>query len=141
MLQVLYFIHVLICIGLIIVVLLQTGKGAGLASVFGTGGGGGGSGGDSLFGSKGFGGVLAKATAVLAVAFMVSSISLSLIPLGRSRAQDSVLDRLEGPAAGAPQGQQAPQPAQMPTEQVPTETDAPAETPGEQPAETPTSGQ
>ena len=136
MLQVLYLIHVLICIGLIIVVLLQTGKGAGLASVFGTGGGGGG-GGDSLFGSKGFGGVLAKATAVLAVAFMVSSISLSLIPVGRSQTQDSVLDRLEGPATGAPQGQQAPQPAQMPTEQVPPETDAP----GDEPAETPTSGQ
>jgi preprotein translocase subunit SecG len=139
MLQVFYFVHILICIALVIVVLLQSGKGAGLASVFGTGGGGGG-GGDTLFGSKGFGGVLAKATGVLAVAFMVSSISLSLIPIGRSQTQDSVLDKLEGPATGAP-GQQAPQPAQMPTEQVPPQTDAPAETPSEQPAETPSGGQ
>ena len=139
MIQVFYVIHVLICIALVIVVLLQSGKGAGLASVFGTGGGGGG--GDSLFGSKGFGGMLAKATGVLAVAFMVSSISLSLIPIGRGTTQDSVLDRLEGgPATGAPETQST-MPVQMPTEQAPPETETPPETPSEQPAETPSSGQ
>jgi preprotein translocase subunit SecG len=135
MIQVFYIIHVLICIALVIVVLLQTGKGAGLASVFGSGGGGGG-GGDTLFGSKGFGGVLAKATGVLAVLFMVSSISLSLIPIGRQSVQESVLDRLEGPAPGAP-AQQAPPPAQMPVDEATTET----ETPSEQPPETPSGGE
>ena len=55
MLGVLTAFHVLVCIGLIIVVLLQTGKGTGLASVFGGGGG------ESVFGGKGFGSVLAKA--------------------------------------------------------------------------------
>ncbi len=137
MIQVFYAIHVLICVALVIVVLLQSGKGAGLASVFGTGGGGGG--GDSLFGSKGFGGVLAKATGVLAVAFMVSSITLSLLPHGRMSTQDSVLDRLEGPTTEAPAPQQT-MPVNMPAGQ-PAETDAPSGTPAEQPAEAPSSGQ
>lgn len=134
MLQFFYSIHVLICIALIIVVLLQTGKGAGLASVFGSGGGGGGA--DSLFGSKGFGGMLAKATGVLAVAFMVSSISLSLIPRGGG-VRDSVLDELERPVPQAPaqEAQPGEMPVQMPDEQ------APAETPAEQPAETPSGGE
>ncbi len=122
MIQVLDAIHVLICVVLIVVVLLQTGKGAGLASVFGSPGGGGS---DTLFGSKGFGGVLAKATGVLAVAFMVSSISLSLIPRNRQAEAKSVLDKLEGPAPGVP-AQQAP---------------VPAETPAEQPPEAPSSGE
>lgn len=135
MLQVFYFFHVIICIALVIVVLLQTGKGAGLASVFGSGGGGGGA--DTLFGGKGFGGMLAKVTGVLAVLFMVSSISLSLIPMNRESARDSVLDRLEGPVQGAPAQQQTMPPAQAPVDQTAPET----ETPGEQPTETPSGGE
>ncbi|MFZ1947284.1 MAG: preprotein translocase subunit SecG [bacterium] len=87
--------HVLICIGLIIVVLLQTGRGTGLASVFGGGGG------QALFGGKGFGGVLAKATGVLAVLFMLTSITLSLLPKAGGTS-DSVLDRTGRPPAEAP---------------------------------------
>ena len=134
MLQVFYFFHVIICLALIIVVLLQTGKGAGLASVFGSAGGGGGA--DTLFGGKGFGGMLAKLTGVLAVLFMVSSISLSLIPMSRESAQESVLDRLEGPAPTAPTQQTVP-PAQAPVDQTAPQT----ETPSEQPAEAPSGGE
>jgi preprotein translocase subunit SecG len=94
--------HVLICIGLIIVVLLQTGRGTGLASVFGGGGG------QALFGGKGFGGVLAKATGVLAVLFMLTSITLTLLP--KASGPSSALEGQEGrppaeaPAGGEPQG-------------------------------------
>jgi preprotein translocase subunit SecG len=131
MLQVFHGIHILICVALIIVVLLQTGKGVGLASVFGSGGGGG----DTLFGSKGFGGVLAKATGVLAVAFMVSSISLSLIPRGVGT-RESVLDRLEGPAP-TQESQQPDIPVQLPMDEAPVETETAPEVPAEQPSETP----
>jgi len=108
MLGVMTAFHILICAGLIIVVLLQTGRGTGLASVFGGGGGG------SVFGGKGFGGVLAKATGVLAVLFMLTSITLSLLPkAGRAK---SVLGERggrppveapvgEGQSQGLPQGQ------------------------------------
>ena len=102
MLAVITAFHILICLGLIIVVLLLTGKGTGLASVFGGGGG------ESVFGGKGFGGVLAKATGVLAVLFMLTSITLSLLPKA-ARAR-SALDRgarpaTEAPAAPSGQGQ------------------------------------
>jgi preprotein translocase subunit SecG len=126
MISILTGLHVLICFGLIIVVLLQTGRGSGMASVFGGGGGG------SVMGGKGFGGVLAKATAGLAIAFMVMSIMLSLIPRGSS--QSSVLDDIErAPGAEAPAGGGVP--GEMPTG-VPTEgqpADAPAEAPTEAP--------
>jgi preprotein translocase subunit SecG len=130
MIQLFYAIHVLICIALIVIVLLQTGKGVGLASVFGSGGGGS----DTLFGSKGFGGVLAKATGVLAVAFMVSSISLSLFPRGGGT-RGSVLDRLEGPAP-VQEPQQTELPVELPMDEAPVESEAAPETADEQPSET-----
>ena len=124
MISVITGLHVLICLGLIIVVLLQTGKGSGMASVFGGGGGG------SVMGGKGFGGILARATAALAILFMLTSITLSLIPRGGG--QSSVLgDREARPPAEAPAGQTAP--GEMP----PTGTPA-GEAPSDMPAEAPT---
>lgn len=102
MVALLTVIHVLICFGLIIVVLLQAGRGAGMASVFGGGGEG------SLIGGRGFGSVLAKATAVLAVAFMITSIALTIMPRGGGK----------GPAMRT-----------RPAEEVPVEETPPAESP------------
>jgi preprotein translocase subunit SecG len=116
-------LHVLICLGLIIVVLLQTGKGTGMASVFG------GSGGGSVMGGKGFGGVLARATAALAILFMLTSITLSLLP--KTGRQKSVLGEREArPPAEAPAGQTTP--SQMPTGEAPM-----GETPPAEPAQPP----
>jgi preprotein translocase subunit SecG len=120
MLGVLTGLHVLICVGLIIVVLLQTGRGTGMASVFGGGGGG------SLMGGKGFGGVLAKATAGLAIAFMLTSITLSLVPRGGGQ-RESLL------GGGGPGGTPAPQTEQQAPSQPVTEQ-APAEPPAEAPS-------
>jgi preprotein translocase subunit SecG len=115
MISVLTGLHVLICIGLIIVVLLQTGRGTGMASVFGGGGGG------SLMGGKGFGGVLAKATAGLAILFMLTSITLSLIPRGGRR--ESVIGGGAPQPAGRTQTERAVPgeagPEQPPAEQAP----------------------
>jgi preprotein translocase subunit SecG len=121
-------IHVLICLGLIVVVLLQTGRGTGMASVFGGGGGG------SVMGGKGFGGVLAKATGALAILFMITSITLTLIPRGGG--QRSVLERRAAePAREAPAGQTQPvESGELPSE---TPAEAPLETSPETPAETP----
>lgn len=126
MLSVLTGLHVLICVGLIIVVLLQTGRGSGMASVFGGGGGGGG----ALMGGKGFGGILAKATAALAILFMLTSITLSLIPRGGGT-RESLL------GGGTPSGQPSPQGEQQgPVESTPPEA-APEEPVAEPPAGTP----
>lgn len=77
MFAVLLPIHVLISVLLILVVLLQQSKGAGLSPVFG--------GGQSVFGSKGAAPFLSKMTGVLAILFMVSSILLAISPRFSSR--------------------------------------------------------
>jgi preprotein translocase subunit SecG len=63
-------IHVVSCIFLIVVVLLQTGKGADMGAVFGGGS-------QTLFGSGGAGNLLTKLTTGTAVAFMITSLILS----------------------------------------------------------------
>ena len=69
--------HVLVCIALVLVVLLQSSKGEGLAgSAFG-GGGGGLSG--AVFGGRGAASFLQNATTVLAVVFMVNCGALALM--------------------------------------------------------------
>jgi len=137
MLAVLTGIHVLICVSLIIVVLLQTGKGGGMGGVFGGGGGGGGG---SLMGGKGFAGILTKATAGLAIAFMLMSITLTLIPRGSQ--QSSVREGLAPVPSGAQQGQgvapdampQGSMPDDFPSDGVTQPAETPAETPEEAPS-------
>lgn len=73
--------HVIVATGLILVVLLQSSKGAGLAgSAFG-GAGGGGIGG-AVFGGRGAGSFLSKATTALAVLFMINCIALAFMSAG-----------------------------------------------------------
>lgn len=67
-------LHVLLCLFLIIVILLQTGKGGDMGAAFGGGGGGG-----STFGGRGAGSFLSKTTAVVATLFMVTSLSLAIL--------------------------------------------------------------
>jgi len=66
-------IHVIVCLFLVIVVLLQSGKAADLAGAFG------GMGSQTAFGPRGAATVLSKATTVAAALFMVTSISLSIM--------------------------------------------------------------
>lgn len=78
--SVLVVFHVLVCIGLILVVLLQSSKGEGLAgSAFG---GGGGSLSGAVFGGRGAATFLSKATSVLAILFMVNCIALAYMSAG-----------------------------------------------------------
>ena len=85
MTEVVLVVHLLICIALIGCVLLQRSEGGAL----GIGGGGGGGG--SLFSSRGVGNALTRTTALLAMAFFVTSITLSMLARG-SRAPTSVFD-------------------------------------------------
>ena len=64
-------LHVIVCIFLIAVVLLQRGKGAQIGAVFGGGAG------STLFGSRGAGNFLTKLTAIAATLYMLTSLSLS----------------------------------------------------------------
>ena len=62
--------HVVICVFLVILVLLQSGK-EGMGVIFGGGS-------SSLFGSSGAGGVLAKLTMFAAIAFVVTSLGYNV---------------------------------------------------------------
>lgn len=73
-------IHVLACLILIAIILLQAGKGGGLAETFGGGGGGF----QSIFGTKAST-FLTRATAIFAIAFLVTSLSLAILSTKRGK--------------------------------------------------------
>ena len=65
-------LHIVVCVFLIIVVLLQAGKGGGMGIAFGGGGGS-----QTVFGSSGAGNFLTKLTSVTAFLFLVTSLGLA----------------------------------------------------------------
>ena len=64
-------LHVFVCVFLILVVLLQAGKGGGMGIAFGGGGS------QTVFGSSGAGNFLTRLTSITAVVFMVTSLGLA----------------------------------------------------------------
>ena len=64
-------IHVVIAIALVVLILLQQGKGAEAGAAFGGGAS------QTVFGSRGSGGFLSRATAVLAFTFFATSLTLA----------------------------------------------------------------
>jgi len=87
-------LHVVACIVLIVVVLLQRGKGAEVGAVFGGGGG------ATVFGSRGAGNFLTKLTSAAAVIFMLTSVSLAYF--GQESGQSTLFKDDESPAASEP---------------------------------------
>ena len=87
-------LHVFACIFLIVVVLLQTGKGADMGAVFGGGSS------ETVFGSSGAGNFLTKLTTGIAILFMLTSLVMTY-GLARQTSQ-SLFDDV--PAPSIPQG-------------------------------------
>jgi preprotein translocase subunit SecG len=121
----LQIVHVLTSLFLILVILLQQGKGGGLGAAFGGGAT------AQVFGGRGAGNVLTRATAISASIFMVTSVSLAYI----SSSKDRELAKMEETAKTAkpkPKAKEAPKEGQKET---PTETpggkapDGPGEAP------------
>lgn len=86
-------IHLMVVLALVLVVLLQRSEGGAL----GIGGGGGG----GLMSSRGTANVLTRATAVLAVAFFATSLTLSLIAQNED-SPSSILDASPAASDGTP---------------------------------------
>jgi preprotein translocase subunit SecG len=108
-------VHVIVCIFLIIVVLLQSGKAADLAGAFG------GMGSQTAFGPRGSATLLSKATTISAVLFMVTSLSLSILATRNAGLGTSVLDT-------TPQRTTTPSSApktSLPAQSVPTQSAPP----------------
>jgi preprotein translocase subunit SecG len=79
-------IHVVVCIFLIIVVLLQSGKAADLAGAFG------GMGSQTAFGPRGSATLLSKATTISAIVFMCTSLALSILTMRSAGVSTTVLE-------------------------------------------------
>jgi preprotein translocase subunit SecG len=107
---ILIIVHIAVCVALIMIVLLQTGKGADMGAAFGGGGS------QTLFGSTGASTFLSKATTVAAIVFMLTSLTLAYI--SSHRTADSIM-----PQTPAPVQQTAPA---TPSEAAPQESSAPA---------------
>jgi preprotein translocase subunit SecG len=118
------FVHIVACLFLIAVVLLQQGKGQDLASAFGGGGT------QTAFGPRGSATVLSRATTILAGVFMITSLALSLV---KPRAS-GILDRVPTVASTpAPAPKPATSAAPVPLPPVTTPATAPANKPAEAP--------
>jgi len=104
MITLLTIIHILACLFLIFVVLIQSSKGAELGAAFGGSS-------QTLFGSRGAATFLSKVTTVVAAVFMITSLVLSIIA---SRGTSVVKKSPQPPAQTVPQ-----EPAKIP--QVPVE--------------------
>jgi len=113
-------LHVIACLFLIGVVLLQQGKSQDLASAFGGGGT------QTAFGPRGSANVLSRATTILAALFMVTSLALSMLRPRDSSILDSVAPVAgASPAASAAPGSTAPA-ASVPAAPAATAPAAPA---------------
>ncbi len=84
--QVVLIGHTLIAILIIVLVLLQRGKGADAGAGFGAGASG------TVFGARGSSSFFSRATAVLATAFFVSSLTLAYLSSQRTTGPTSLLD-------------------------------------------------
>ena len=91
-------LHIIACLFLIGVVLLQQGKGQDLAAAFGGGGT------QTAFGPRGSANMLSRATTILAGVFMVTSLALSML---RPR-EASILDQVSPTAAPSAAASAAP---------------------------------
>ena len=89
-------IHILVCLFLVIVVLLQSGKAADLAGAFG------GMGSQTAFGPRGSATVLSKATTIAAALFMITSLSLAIIATNTGAGGGSTVLEAETPATETP---------------------------------------
>jgi len=120
MITIVTIIHIIVSLGLIVIVLLQTGKGADIGAVFGGSS-------STIFGSSGAGNFLTRLTTGLAIVFMVTSLTLGYF--SGKKPTSSVLERAQTPAQqslpqggsssgqtdpGAKSGEPSPQPEKSP---------------------------
>lgn len=86
MITVVTIIHIIVSLGLIIIVLLQTGRGADIGAVFGGSSA-------TIFGSSGAGNFLTRLTTGFAVVFMLTSLTLGYF--SGKQPTSSVLERAQ----------------------------------------------
>jgi preprotein translocase subunit SecG len=114
----LIIIHVIVSIALIMIILLQTGKGADMGAAFGGGSS------QTLFGSTGSSTFLSKATTVAAIVFMITSLGLAYISGNSTKSSIMMNEKAPIEQKAAPAApEESPQPkAEMPQPAKPAQT-------------------
>jgi preprotein translocase subunit SecG len=114
-------LQVLCSVVIILLVLLQRGKGAEAGAGFGAGASG------TVFGARGAGTALSRATAIFAAVFMLNSLALAYMGTRRPAEAKTIFDQPSQPApTTAPQPLVPSAPAQRPPAPSPTPAPAPA---------------
>ena len=111
--------HILAAVGIVVLVLLQHGKGADMGAAFGSGSAG------SLFGSAGASNFLSRTTAVLAAVFFATSLGLTYF--SSSTKSSGVLQHLETPATKLDAGTKSEVKPAAPAPSAPAPEGKPAE--------------
>ena len=91
-----WIFHVIVAVAVVVLVLLQHGKGADMGAAFGSGSAG------SLVGSSGSANFLTRRTAVLATLFFLTSLGLAYFGLQQHKPSGSVTERTAVPTQTAP---------------------------------------
>jgi len=102
-------IHVLLCLSLIGLVLIQQGKGADAGAAFGGGAS------SAVFGASGAGSFLTRLTTGIAIAFFITSLSLAYIA-AKKNVDTSIVDQVQAKEAiAAEKAASEVQPADLPS--------------------------
>lgn len=114
MTTVLLVLHLFVAVALVVLVLLQHGKGADMGAAFGSGAS------STVFGARGSANFLSRTTAILATVFFVTSLTLAIFA-GRGNTPRSVIDLQPAPppaaeAPAAPAGPAVPAAPAQPAE-------------------------
>ena len=96
-------LHIIVCLSLIFIILIQSSKGAEMGAAFGGSS-------QTLFGSRGAATFMNKLTTGAAIAFMITSLVLAIITMKKGSVMSSVT-AVEAPAAPAATGAIPEQPA------------------------------
>jgi len=99
-------VHIVVAFALILIVLLQSGKGANIGAAFGGSS-------QTVFGSRGPAGFMSKLTTAAAIIFMLTSLTLSIISAGERKV--TILDDVVPPPAAEEPAPQAEQPVETPS--------------------------
>ena len=119
-------IHIVVCVSLMAAILLQSGKGGGLAGTFGAGSS------QTLFGGRGAATFLSRATTFLAVTFFLTSLTLGLQASRASGTRRSLIQEDARRRGAQREGTQT-APGGQPMANQPPVTGVPAPAPGQAP--------
>lgn len=117
MTSILLVVHVLTAVSIVVLVLMQQGRGADMGAAFGGGS-------QTLFGARGSANFLSRITGLLAAVFFVTSLTLAYL-YGQSTQPESVTDQVVAPPAQTTGGGDIPQVPDGGVEQGPV-SDIPA---------------